>query len=336
MSRPARVGLLLGDPGGIGPEIVAKLVASDQLDPAAATVVIGDPGVLARGAEISGVELRLPVVPGLEEADVHAGAAVLVHGPRIDPADAPIGKASSVAGAYVLEAFRQALGLARDGALDAICFAPCNKQAMHEGGLAFEDELRFFVHELGHDGYVGEINATGELATTRVTSHVPLRAVADLITEDAVLQAARLAHRTLRAAGNPHPRIAVAGLNPHAGDGGVFGREEIEVIAPAVARAQAEQIAAAGPYPADTVFVRARGGAFDAVVTMYHDQGQIAMKLMGFERGITILAGLPVPITTPAHGSAFDIAGTGTARIDALLEAYRTACRMARTRLDQG
>jgi 4-hydroxythreonine-4-phosphate dehydrogenase len=144
-----------------------------------------------------------------------------------------------------------------------------------------------------------------------------------------VLQATRLADRTLRAAGNAHPRIAVAGLNPHAGDGGVFGREEIEVIAPAVERARAEQIAAAGPYPADTVFVRARGGEFDAVVTMYHDQGQIAMKLMGFERGITILAGLPVPITTPAHGSAFDIAGKGAARVDALREAYATACRMA-------
>jgi 4-hydroxythreonine-4-phosphate dehydrogenase len=163
---------------------------------------------------------------------------------------------------------------------------------------------------------------------------VPLAAVTGLITEDAVLKATQLAHAALRAAGNPHPRIAVAGLNPHAGDGGIFGREEIDVIAPAIERARAEQIAAAGPYPADTVFVRARGGEFDAVVTMYHDQGQIAMKLMGFERGITILAGLPVPITTPAHGSAFDIAGKGAARVDALREAYLTACRMAQ-RADQ-
>ena len=159
---------------------------------------------------------------------------------------------------------------------------------------------------------------------------MPLRAVADLITEGAVLQATRLAHQTLRAAGKPHPRIAVAGLNPHAGDGGIFGREEIEVIAPAVERAKTEQIAASGPYPADTVFVCAKEGRFDAVVTMYHDQGQIAMKLMGFERGITILAGLPVPITTPAHGSAFDIAGQGVARVDAFRQAYLTACRMAR------
>jgi 4-hydroxythreonine-4-phosphate dehydrogenase len=328
MSRPARVGLLLGDPCGIGPELVAQLLAGGELDPAVATVVIGEPRVLERGAGHAGVELRLTEVSSPNA--VVKGAAGLLRGPSIDPADAPVGRVSAAAGAYVLASFRQALGLAQDGALDGICFAPCNKQAMHEGGLAFEDELRFFVHALGHQGYVGEVNATGELATTRVTSHVPLRAVADLITEDAVLRATRLAHHTLRAAGKPHPRIAVAGLNPHAGDGGIFGREEMDVIAPAVERAAAEQIAASGPYPADTVFVRAKEGGFDAVVTMYHDQGQIAMKLMGFERGITILAGLPVPITTPAHGSAFDIAGQGVARVEGLRQAYFTACRMTR------
>ena len=330
MAKAARVGLLLGDPCGIGPELIAKLMAEGELDPDAATIVIGEPRLLARGARCAGTELRLPEVSSPDEAA--RGTAALLRGPSLDPAAAPVGEVSAAAGAYVLDAFRQALGLARAGALDALCFGPCNKQAMHAGGLAFEDELRFFAHEFGCAGYVGEINATGDLATTRVTSHVPLRAVADLITEDAVLDATRLAHRTLRAAGKPHPRIAVAGLNPHAGDGGVFGREEIEVIAPAIARAEAEQIAASGPYPADTVFVRARDGAFDAVVTMYHDQGQIAMKLMGFERGITILAGLPVPVTTPAHGSAFDIAGTGSARVDALRQAYLTACRMARAR----
>jgi 4-hydroxythreonine-4-phosphate dehydrogenase len=330
MARAARVGLLLGDPCGIGPELVARLVAARELDPDAATVVIGDPRVLGRGARHAGVTLRLPEISSPDAAT--QGSAALLPGPSIDPATAPVGRVSAEAGAYVLAAFHQALGLAREGALDALCFAPCNKQAMHAGGLAFEDELRFFAHELGCKGYVGEINATGDLATTRVTSHVPLRAVADLITEDAVVDATRLAHDTLRAAGKPHPRIAVAGLNPHAGDGGIFGREEIEVIAPAVARARAEQIAASGPYPADTVFARAKDGAFDAVVTMYHDQGQIAMKLLGFERGVTILAGLPVPITTPAHGSAFDIAGKGLARVDALHEAYRTACRMARAR----
>ncbi|HSA82097.1 MAG TPA: 4-hydroxythreonine-4-phosphate dehydrogenase PdxA [Geminicoccaceae bacterium] len=326
----ARVALLLGDPCGVGPELVAKLLASDGLDPEVATVVIGEPRVLARAQALAGTAIEVPEIGRLDELE-GPGPALLA-GPPVDPADAPLGEVSVAAGKAVLDTFRMALGLAEAGDVNAICFGPCNKQAMHEGGLELEDELRFFVQVLDFRGHVGEVNATDQLATTRVTSHVPLRAVADLITEDGVLRAIRLARDTLQAAGQPHPRIGVAGLNPHAGDGGIFGREEIEVIAPAVQRARAEQIAASGPYPSDTVFLRARDGAFDAVVTMYHDQGQIAMKLMGFERGITIHAGLPIPITTPAHGTAFDIAGQGIARVDALSEAYRTACAMAKAR----
>jgi 4-hydroxythreonine-4-phosphate dehydrogenase len=323
-----RLALLLGDACGVGPELVAKLLASDALDPEVATVVIGEPRILARAQELAGTAIEVPEVGRLDELE-GPGPALLA-GPPIDPADAPVGAVSAAAGKAVLDTFRMALGLAEAGELDAICFAPCNKQAMHQAGLDLEDELRFFVQVLGFKGDVGEVNATDRIATTRVTSHVPLRAVADLITEDGVLRAIRLANTTLKAGGKPHPRIGVAGLNPHAGDGGIFGREEIEVIAPAVERARAEQIAASGPYPSDTVFLRARDGAFDAVVTMYHDQGQIAMKLMGFERGITIHAGLPIPITTPAHGTAFDIAGRGVARVDALSQAYRTACAMAK------
>jgi 4-hydroxythreonine-4-phosphate dehydrogenase len=325
---PARVALLLGDPSGIGPELVAKLLGGGDLDPEVQTIVLGDPSVLARGQTIAGVDLDVPVVGSPDDFD--GPGPILLQGPAVDLAETPIGKATAAAGQYVLDSFRQALGLAKAGELDAICFAPCNKQAMHMGGLEFEDELGFFVDVLGFKGHVGEINATVKLATTRVTSHVPLRGVADLITQESVIDAIRLAHDTLRAGGNPHPRIGVAGLNPHAGDGGIFGREEIAVIEPAVERAKAQQIAVEGPYPSDTVFLRARDGAFDAVVTMYHDQGQIAMKLMGFERGITIQGGLPVPIVTPAHGSAFDIAGQGIARVDGLSEAYRAACRMAR------
>lgn len=323
----ARIGLLPGDACGIGPEIVARLLGEEPLADDVAVVVIAEPRVLARGAAAAGIALELPTIE--HPQDARPGGAVLLLGPPLDPGEAPVGQVSRAAGRQVLDAFRQALALARDGDLDAICFAPCNKQAMHEAGMEFEDELRFFVHVLDFKGHVGEVNATDRLATTRVTSHVPLRAVADLITEDGVLQAIRLAHATLRAAGRARPRLAVCGLNPHAGDGGLFGREEIDVIAPAIARAGAEQIAASGPYPSDTVFVRARDGEFDGVVTMYHDQGQIAMKLLGFERGITIHAGLPMPVTTPAHGTAFDIAGRGIARVDALRQAFRTASRMA-------
>jgi 4-hydroxythreonine-4-phosphate dehydrogenase len=161
---------------------------------------------------------------------------------------------------------------------------------------------------------------------------VPLRDVADLITRDSVARAIDLMETTLRHSGKVSPRLAVAALNPHAGEGGAFGMEEIEIIAPAVADARARQLRVEGPFPSDTVFPRAVAGAFDGVVTMFHDQGQIALKLMGLGKGITLLAGFPVPIATPGHGTAYDIAGTGTAKTDGLKAAVELVARMMRER----
>jgi len=174
----------------------------------------------------------------------------------------------------------------------------------------------------------------GSLWTSRVTSHVPLRDVADLLTQEKIREVARLLHRTIASSGIAAPRIAVAGLNPHAGEGGLLGTEEIDIIAPVVAQLRSEGFDVIGPLPADTLFVAARRGDFHAVVTMYHDQGQIAMKLMGFERGVTVAGGLPAIITTPAHGTAFDIAGKGTADPGAMREAIRIACEMTGIRED--
>jgi 4-hydroxythreonine-4-phosphate dehydrogenase len=203
---------------------------------------------------------------------------------------------------------------------------------MKLAGLPHEDELHLFADLLGHTGPLSEINVCGLLWTARVTSHVPLRDVAALITVDKVLQVARLLHRPVAQTGIASPRIAIAGLNPHAGEGGMFGREEIDIIAPAVEQLRAEGLDAVGPFPADTLFVAARRGDFHGVVTMYHDQGQIAMKLMGFERGVTVSGGIPAIITTPAHGTAFDIAGKGIADVGAMREAFRIACQMAGSR----
>ena len=168
-----------------------------------------------------------------------------------------------------------------------------------------------------------------ELITTRVTSHIALKDVVANINQDAVIDAIQLANETLKATGMERPRIGVAALNPHAGDAGNFGSEEIDILAPAVLRASELQIDVNGPWPSDTVFLRARDGLLDAVVTMYHDQGQIAMKLMGFERGVTIAAGLPIAVATPAHGTAFDIAGQGIANLGAMRKAFDVLCRMA-------
>jgi 4-hydroxythreonine-4-phosphate dehydrogenase len=180
-----------------------------------------------------------------------------------------------------------------------------------------------------------EFNILEGLWNARVTSHVPLSGVAALITEPRVLSDIRLTHKSLQEAGFANPRIGVAGLNPHAGDGGNFGHEDDQIIRPAVEAAQKEGIAADGPFPPDTVFVRATKGQFDAVLTMYHDQGQIAMKLIGFDSGVTLLGGFPFPICTPAHGSAYDIAGKGIANLGASKAAVLLAAKMARKNMAQ-
>ena len=224
--------------------------------------------------------------------------------------------------------------------MQGIVFAPLNKHALRLAGMTHEDELRWMAERLGVDGFTSEFNITGDLWTSRVTSHVPLREVADAITGAGVIDAVRIVQRYLVAAGIAAPRIAVAALNPHAGDGGSLGREEIDVIAPAIESVRREGIDARGPLPSDTVFVAAKRGDYDAVVSMYHDQGQIAMKLMGFDRGVTLHGGLPVPVATCASGTAFDIVGRGIANVEGPAggvrprDAHRGAQRSQHTRPD--
>jgi 4-hydroxythreonine-4-phosphate dehydrogenase len=194
---------------------------------------------------------------------------------------------------------------------------------------SYEDEIGYTAGVLGFKGRATEFNILEGLWNARVTSHIPLAKVSSALSVNAIVEALELTANALRAAGFEPPRIGVAALNPHAGDGGNFGREEIDIIEPAVKKAKAKGLPADGPYPADTVFVRAKGGQFDAVLTMYHDQGQIAMKLLGFDRGVTLLGGFPFPICTPAHGTAYDIAGKGIANIGATRAALLLAAEMA-------
>ena len=334
-TRASRLALLLGDPSGIGPEIVARVLAEsahpDKTTDSASSaniVVIGEPWLLEWGAQCADLSLDLPQYNAPEDLPLSAPGPVLLTGPSF-PEDAHTpGRMSPAAGRYVLQSLDYAAELARAGAVDGICYASLNKQAMHAAGSTHEDELRYFAERLGVSGYVGEVNTLDGLWTSRVTSHIPLRAVYQHISVEEILPAIRLIHNTIRQGGQPSPRLAVAGLNPHAGEGGLFGNEEDDVIRPAVAAAQDEDIAASGPYPPDTVFLRASRGEFDGVVTMYHDQGQIAMKLLGFERGVTVHGGLPTPITTPAHGTAFDIVGKGVANPQALKQALKLCAQM--------
>ena len=325
-----RIGLLMGDPCGVGPEVLLKMLADPTNRSKAHVVVIGDQRVLEKAAAATGIDLPVREMSALE-SDWHTRAdpntIPFLYGPQIDPSAYQQGQVSAEAGRYVLASSRMALELAQAGDFDGVCFAPFNKQAMHLAGSPFEDDLRYFAHLLEFEEYVGELNVIDNLWSARVTSHVPLKEVADLITEENIEPAVELMDWALRRAGLANPRIAVAALNPHAGEGGLFGREEIDVIQPLVERLSAT-MNVMGPYPSDTVFLRAQKGDFDAVVTMYHDQGQVAMKLMGFSRGVTVHGGLPVVVTTPAHGTAFDIAGTGMADPGAMAQAFGLACRM--------
>lgn len=309
------IGLSLGDRNGIGPELAAKLLADETVHAQARIVVVGDPAVAAAGCSAANVRQAAPF-RFIERANFK---------------DEPIGSGcvSAGAGAEVLDVLGALTDLAAAGEIDGFIFAPLNKQAMRQGGLPEGDELDFVIARLGYHGNTGELNMLGTLWTSRVTSHVPLREVASLLTPERIVAAIELVNDTLRAAGNPAPRLAVAALNPHAGDGGTFGDEEIRIIAPAVERARAQGIDVADALPSDTVFVAAKNGRFDAVVTMYHDQGQIAMKLLGFGSGITVLAGLPFPIATCGHGTAYDLVGRGLAKADAMFEAFRVCREMA-------
>ncbi len=327
-----RIGVLLGDPNGVGPELAAKLLAATDITERADVVIIGDEGILRAGEVVAGCRVPVRVVADLAKADFSGRDMPFLSVPGIAPEEVTPGKATAAGGRSCVVALRVALALAKRNDLDGFCFAPLNKYALKLGGCPVADEHIFFAHELGFDGPFCEHNVLEGLWTTRVTSHIALKDVCALITPERIMRAIRLAHDTLGGAGFARPRIAVAALNPHAGDGGMFGREEIDIIAPAVSQAKAAGIDAQGPFAADTVFVKARDGQFDAVVTMYHDQGQIAMKLMGFSRGVTVSGGLPIPITTPASGTAFDIVGKGVANPEGLRQAFQLVCRMAEVR----
>jgi len=326
--RP-QIALILGDPCGIGPELALKLLADPKVTDSADIVVIADRRVFEAGEEAAGVNVEYRLTDTLDRDMFNDGKIVLFESPEILIDEYQLGQVSKKSGHYQLQCLAKGLKCCSRGIVDAMCFAPLNKEAMHLAGLRHEDESGFFIDQLGHTGDFGLLNTLGNLWTSRATSHVSHREVSELLTTESIFEATRLLDKALRISGNNHPKIAVAGLNPHAGDGGVFGSEEIDIIEPAVKLAQEAGIDAAGPFPADTIFLLGRAGTYDAIVTMYHDQGQIAMKLMGFDHGVTVHAGLQYPVTTSAHGSAFDIAGKGIANEKALRAAFDLACSMS-------
>lgn len=329
MNSLPRIGFMLGDVTGIGPEIAAKLLASGQPHEQAEVVIVGDPRVLELGMRNAGVQVPHTVYRNIEDIRWPRQDYPLLDLGNIDPAKYPQGQSSDEAGKLAGDTLKVMIDLATAGKLDGICFAPLNKGAMNRGGWKFNDEHQMFASLLKHQGFFGEMNVIEQFSTFRVTSHVALREAVNMITPERITAAVNLAHDTLTAAGKANPRIGVAALNPHNGENGLFGDEEIRIIRPTVDKLKAGGINCSGPISSDVIFLQALKGNFDGVVMMYHDQGQIATKLLGFNKGVTVTAGLKSVFTTPAHGTAYDIVGQGKADPGAMAHAFTLAARMA-------
>ncbi|MET8506734.1 4-hydroxythreonine-4-phosphate dehydrogenase PdxA [Streptomyces sp. NPDC004787] len=326
---PRPLAVTMGDPHGIGPEITVRACADPRRP--APVLVIGDPGTLARACRTTGTPLRVRTVTGPEGAGRTPGVLdVLPAGPAL-PAPLALGTVAASAGAASYAYVRHGVELALAGRARALVTAPVNKEALRLAGIPHPGHTEILAELTGARRHA-MMMANDELRVVLVTVHQSLRTALDALTVERELDTIRLAHEALRdrdRAGETGPRIAVAGLNPHAGENGLFGREDLDVIAPAVRAARAEGIDASGPWPADTVFLRARRGEFDAVVAQYHDQGLIPVKYPGLEHGVNITLGLPFVRTSVDHGTAFDLAGTGTADHTSLLTALRHATALA-------
>jgi 4-hydroxythreonine-4-phosphate dehydrogenase len=318
MSIPLAV--TAGDPAGVGPELVVRLLDELRASIDDPVVIVSSRRELAAGIDRSGLALDVD--------DLLSPA----HFRLVEP-DAPwpsaAGDVSADAGGWALAGLERSLQLHAAGDVGALVFGPLNKTSLHLAGMTEPDEMRWFENRLEGTHTASEVNVTTTFWTSRVTSHVALRDVPDLVTADRVAESIALLHDLLVASQVAAPRIAVCALNPHAGEHGLFGEEEITQIRPGVERARAAGIDATGPFPCDTLFRRGFDGSYDGIVTMYHDQGQIALKTHAFDGGVTLEAGLGLPICTPAHGTAFDIVGTGAASLASTRNAYRLARRLA-------
>lgn len=314
------IAITTGDPAGVGPELIVRLLAELRASTGDPVVVVSSLDELASGVSRSGLDITLDEL--LDPTRV-----------RVETPDATwpgtVGEVDAASGRWALACLERSLELHAAGEVGGLMFGPLNKTSLHEAGMTEPDEMRWFENRLAGSHTASEVNVSTTFWTSRVTSHVALRDVADLVTAERVRETIALLHDLLVASGIAAPRLAVCALNPHAGEHGLFGDEEITQIRPGVELAVAQGMDASGPFPCDTLFRRGFDGSFDGIVTMYHDQGQIALKTRSFDGGVTLEAGLDLPICTPAHGTAFDIVGTGSASLNSTRNAYRLVRRLA-------
>ena len=320
--------ITLGDPAGVGPEIVLKAAADPETFRLCRPLAVGPAAVAAAQARALKLPVEVRAVAAVDEAEFRPGLLSVLDTGHLAPGDYLWGELSAAAGRAAVTAVERAARLAMAGEVDAVVTAPLNKEAMRMAGVEYP----------GHTEILGAITGSPSVAMLLVSEklrvihnsvHVSLREAIERVTEENRSRTIHTAHDGLRWFGFERPRIAVAGLNPHAGEGGLFGDEEIRAIRPAIDRARAEGLDVSGPWPPDTIFWRASRGEFDVVVAQYHDQGHIAIKMHGFEGGVNVTLGLPIIRTSVDHGTAFDIAGRGVARHQSLLAAMQVAAQLA-------
>ena len=319
------IALLLGDPSGIGPELVSKLLSEDITNKAN-IVIIGERKILENGNEISGNKHNINYVDEFDKIDFEKNNKFFLDITQGKNHDYKLSECSKESGESVLSALNIALELAKEKKIHAINFGPFNKTSLKLGGNKYSDELHLMAEKLNVKNFFCEFNVIDNFWTARVTSHIPIREVPNNIKKEKIIKPIKLINEAMKLNGIKKPRVAVQALNPHA----EFGTEEKDEIIPAIEEVKKLGINADGPLPCDTSFITAyKNGNHDCIVGMYHDALQSGLKAFGFDRGVTVQGGLPVPITTPAHGTAFDIAGKNIANLEPTLNSFKIALTMA-------
>ena len=319
------IALLLGDPSGIGPELVSKLL-NENVTNKANIIVIGEKKILESGNKITGNSQDLIFVNNFKNINFEQGSKFFIDISKGKNHEYKLSECSKESGESVLSALNLALELAKENKIHAINFGPFNKTSLKLGGNKHSDELHLMAEKLDVENFFCEFNVIDNFWTARVTSHIPIREVANQIKKEKIIKPIKLINETMKLNGIDKPRVAVQALNPH----GEFGTEEKDEILPAIEEAKKQGINADGPLPCDTSFITAyKNKNHDCIVGMYHDALQSGLKAFGFDKGVTVQGGLPIPITTPAHGTAFDIAGQNKANLEPTLNSFKIALTMA-------
>lgn len=332
MNNRPLLAITLGDPAGIGPEVIVKALHQPAVYAQCRPLVIGDQRILVRAMDwIKEVNLAFDVVTEPSQGQYRAGLITLLDLQNADPAAIPPGQVRAAAGRAAVEYVLRACDMTMAGATDAVVTAPLNKEAMNLAGYHYAGHTELLADRTGAEK-VSMLLTGPKLRVVHVSTHVALSEAIRRVTSQRVEEVIDLAQHSCQALGIARPRIAVAGLNPHASEGGLFGDQEAREIQPAIERARARGLQVTDPQPPDTVFLRAVKGDYDIVVAMYHDQGHIPMKLLAFDSGVNVSIGLPIIRTSVDHGTAFDIAGTGKASEESMVEAIKVAVQMAQAR----